>query len=340
MMTTTPRTATHASPDGGPVDFVTAAPVSGSLEVGWFPGRAGRRRPQDPLIQVHHYDEHTVVMRQSKSVSYEAPFLYLLFGNDRALLLDTGATEDPELFPLRETVDGLVADWLAAHPRSRPGTEPDTEYELVVAHSHGHNDHVAADGQFAGRPATTVVPWDAAAVYAFFGLDAEQPDLAAPFDLGGRVLELLASPGHHPAAITLHDPWTGILLTGDTVLPGRLFAFDAAAYRATLDRLVAFAGTRTVTHVLGCHIEMKRARGRDYPLGASYQPAERALPLTPADLTAVRDAVAAVGGRPGIHRFADFVLINEPRKRDLRRLMARARTHKALATARAALIGR
>lgn len=356
MTATTPRNATPATPDGGPVDFVSGAPAAGSLEVTWFPGRAGRRRPEDPLIQVHHYDEHTVVLRQSKSVHYEAPFLFLLFGNDRALLLDTGATEEPELFPLRGTVDGLIADWLAAHPRTRPGREPDQEpsqepgrspgqehgpaYELVVAHTHAHHDHVAADGQFAGRAATTVVPHDAEAVHAFFGLDPEQLGRTASFDLGGRVLEVLASPGHHPSAITLHDPWTGILLTGDTVLPGRLFAADAAAYRATLDRLVAFTGTHTVTHVLGCHVEMQRKAGRDYPLGATYQPAERVPQLTPAELTAMRDTVAAVGGRPGIHRFADFVLVNEPRKRDLRRLLVRARTRKALASARAALIRR
>lgn len=315
---------------------MSPATVPGSLAVTWFPGRAGRRQPEGPLIQVHHYDEHTVVLRQSKSISYEAPFLYLLFGAERALLLDTGATEEPDRFPLRETVDVLIAGWLAAHPRTR---HPHRDYALVVAHSHGHGDHVAADGQFADRPATTVVGRNADAVYAFFGLDAERLDGAVPFDLGNRTLEVVASPGHHPSAITLYDPWTAILLTGDTVLPGRLFAFDAAAYLATLDRLVAFAGNRKITHVLGCHVEMKRRPGRDYPIGATYQPRERAPELTPKDLTAMRDAVAAVGGRPGIHRFADFVLINEPRKRDLRRLLVRARTHQAWSKARAGLGG-
>jgi len=48
------------------------------------------------------------------------------------------------------------------------------------------------------------------------------PDRSVSFDLGGRVLEVLGSPGHHPAAITVYDPWTGVLLTGDTVYPGRL----------------------------------------------------------------------------------------------------------------------
>jgi len=32
----------------------------------------------------------------------------------------------------------------------------------------------------------------------------------------------LAAPGHHPAAVTYYDRYSGILLTGDTVYPGRL----------------------------------------------------------------------------------------------------------------------
>jgi hydroxyacylglutathione hydrolase len=74
------------------IDFVTCAPVAGSLDVTWNHGARSKRAAAGPPIQVHRYDGHTVILRQSKSVHYEAPFLYLLFGNDRALLLDTGAT--------------------------------------------------------------------------------------------------------------------------------------------------------------------------------------------------------------------------------------------------------
>lgn len=230
------------------VDFASGAPVTGSLDVEWNHGTPGRRGDREPKIQVHYYDEHTVILRQSKSVSYEAPFLYLLFGNDRALLLDTGATADPERFPLREKVDRLVSIWLAKYPREG--------YELVVAHTHGHGDHVAADGQFAGRAGTTVVAKDVDAVRSFFGFGDGWPDRTVSFDLGGRVLQVLGSPGHHRAAITVYDPWTAILLTGDTVYPGRLYVSDCAAFVATMNRMVAFAGTRPVTHVLGCHVEM------------------------------------------------------------------------------------
>jgi hydroxyacylglutathione hydrolase len=303
----------------GRIDFVTGAPAPAALNVQWIHGVPAGRRPSDPPIQVHHCDPHTVILRQSKSVNYEAPFLYLLFGNDRALLLDTGATADPVKFPLRATVDRLVAGWLAEHPRDA--------YQLVVAHTHGHNDHVAADAQFADRLATTVVGRELDQVQQHFGFTS-WPEQIVPFDLGGRVLEVTGSPGHHRAAITIYDPWTGFVLTGDTVLPGRLYAFDFPQFLASLDRMVALAGRRNVTHVLGCHIEMTTHPGRDYPLGATYQPHERALPMTVAQLENVRAAAASVAGQPGAHRFDDFIIYNQPGRRDQLNLTARGFLHK------------
>jgi hydroxyacylglutathione hydrolase len=298
----------------GQIDFAVGAPVAGSLDVTWIHGAPSRRAASDPPIQVHHYDEHTVILRQSKSVHYEAPFLYLLFGNDRVLLLDTGATADPVRFPLRDTVDELVAGWLARHPREN--------YELIVAHSHGHGDHVAGDRQFTGRPDTRVVDRDLEVVRAFFGL-ADWPAQIVRFDLGGRALEVTGSPGHHRAAVTIYDPWTGFLLTGDSVLPGRLYVDDHAAFLASIDRLVDFAGQKPVTHVMGCHVEMTSTPGRDFPLGASYQASERPLQLSVDRLTAVRDATASLAGRRGVYHFDDFIIYNEPRRSDQAKLMGR-----------------
>jgi glyoxylase-like metal-dependent hydrolase (beta-lactamase superfamily II) len=303
----------------GRIDFVTGAPTAGRMDVSWIHGAPAGRRNSDPPIQVHHYDEHTVILRQSKSVNYEAPFLYLLFGNDRALLLDTGATADPAKFPLRATVDQLIAEWLAQHPRDN--------YQLVVAHTHGHGDHVAGDAQFADRPGTTVVSRELDAVQQHFGITG-WPEQIVTFDLGGRVLDVTGSPGHHRAAITIYDRWAGFLLTGDTVLPGRLYAFEFPEFLASLDRMVALADSRVVTYVLGCHIEMTRQPGRDYPLGATYQPGERALEMTVAQLREVRAAARSVAGKQGVHRFDDFVIYNQPGRRDQLTLMARGLLHK------------
>jgi hydroxyacylglutathione hydrolase len=298
------------------VDFTAGAPVPGDLDVRWIHGSPRGSARSDPPFQAHAYDRHTYILRQSKDDSAEAPFLFLLFGNERALLLDTGAGRVPDgERPLRELIDQLVDGWLAEHPRA--------DYELVVAHTHGHGDHVAGDGQFADRPGTTVVGRELSAVQEFFGF-TRWPDQEVSLDLGGRRLEVTGSPGHHRAAITMYDPWTGFLLTGDTVLPGRIYAFDFPAYLASVDRLAELAQRREVTQVLGSHIEMTREAGRDYPLGCRYQPDEAPLPMTVAQLAAVRDAARAVAGRPGAHRFHDFLICNGPYRHYIVPLMLRS----------------
>lgn len=259
----------------------------------------------EPQTQVQAIDADTFVIRQSVKTNFEAPFLYLLFGDERAILLDTGATADPAVFPLRRTIDGLIEDWLGRHPHDG--------YHLVVAHTHGHGDHVAADGQFADRPDTTVVGKEPEAVRAFFGFDdARWPDQEVEFDLGGRVLRAIGAPGHQAAGVVFHDPATGFLLTGDTVYPGRIYVADYGELVATLNRLVAFCDAYEVTWVMGCHVEMTDRPRRDYPIGVTYQPREHVLPMTVAQLRALRDAVVRVCGRRGEYRFEDFIVFYDP----------------------------
>jgi hydroxyacylglutathione hydrolase len=269
------------------------------LGVEWIHGSVSAKHNSDPDIQVHWYDEHTVILRQNKAINYEAPFMFLLLGDTRAVLIDTGATASPEFFPLRTVVDGLMAQWLARHPRE--------DYRLVVLHSHAHHDHTAGDGQFAGRPGTTVVGAHLDTVSDFLGLttDLDQP---ARLDLGGRVLDCIASPGHHPAAVTYYDAHTGFLLTGDTVYPGRLYVEDWRAFVATIDRLIAFAESHPVTHVLGCHIEMSTTPGVDYPVRTTFQPDEPPLEMTVDHLRDIRRALAEIGARPGRHVYPEFVI--------------------------------
>ena len=52
------------------------------------------------------------------------------------------------------------------------------------------------------------------------------------------------------------------------------------SFVASLDRLVALARSRKVTVVMGCHIEMSRTPGRDYPIGSTWQPDEAPLPMS------------------------------------------------------------
>lgn len=297
------------------LDFTTNAPVDGDLEVRWIHGSPRGAPNADPAFHVHRYDPHTYVLRQSKTLTREAPFLYLLFGNDRALLLDTGAVKKTEGNPLRETIDSVIAGWLDDHPREG--------YELVVAHTHGHLDHVEGDGQFADRPTTTIVDPELSAVQEFFGF-TDWPNQIVQFDLGGRVLEMIGTPGHHRATLTIYDPWSGFLITADNVLPGRIYAFDVPTYLDSIERTVEFAATRRITHVMGCHIEMSRQPGRDYPVGCAYQPNEAPLQMTSGQLIALRDAARSVKDQRGAHTFDDFRIMNGPTRSYIVRLLGAA----------------
>lgn len=279
------------------LDFRDGFAEAGNLEVSWHAGWPSAKHDPAPEIQVHAYDPHTVILRQNKSVSHEAPFMFLLFGNSQALLLDTGATANPSYFPLRRTVDELIAAWLADNPRDG--------YGLTVAHTHGHDDHVAGDGQFADRPDTVVVGRSVDDVIEFYGLD-RWPDGAATLDLGGRVLDVLPGPGHHRSATVFYDRYTRLLFTGDSVYPGRLYVEDWPAFTATIDRLLDFCATRPVSHVLGCHIEMTTTPGKDYLFGSTYQPDEPPLQLTVDHLRALQDVLAKAGGNPGAPPFGEI----------------------------------
>lgn len=240
-------------------------------------------------------DRDTVQLRQPKSSHWEAPFLFLLFGRERALLIDTGATNDEQVFPLRATVDGLTDDWLRRNPVvfTRP-------YPLVVAHSHAHRDHIAGDPLLAARPATTVIGTTPAQVISFFGFRS-WPDETVPFELGRRTVDVIGGPGHEPSAVAFFDRATGILLTGDTVLPGHLYVRDRDQYRATIERLIRFreAPTAAVRELRGAHVEMSTTPGVVYPPGTLEQPDELPLALPPRILDRVLSALDELHGEPG-----------------------------------------
>lgn len=280
-----------AFPDGGAVP---------DLDVAWIHGSEAAKYNTDPDIQVHACDEHTYILRQNMAVSYEAPFMFLLFGRSRALLLDTGASTDPQFFPLRRTVDSVIDGWLGAHPH--PG-----DYGLLVAHTHSHTDHTAADGQFTGRPSTTVVGAKREAAWPYFGF-ADRPGLVAGLDLGGRVLDCFATPGHHEAAVTYYDRYSRILFTGDTVYPGRLYVFDWPAFVRSIDRMADWCAQRPVTYLLGCHIEMTTTPGEDYPVGWSYQPDEPPLQLTTDHLRQIQQTLRDHDLQPGRYVLPQMII--------------------------------
>jgi hydroxyacylglutathione hydrolase len=281
--------ATSGSPDDGGVpsggnttpgsDLGTAGGglTPGTLAVTWMHGQATCAQSADPELQVHAYNTTTYILRQDKCRTFEAPFVYLLIGTRSALLLDTGATNTP-------AIHDRVAQLVGARP-------------LVVAHSHAHGDHVASDGQFTGKPNTTVVPKTVAGVQAAFGIKTWPSDVGT-LDLGERVLDVVPIPGHEATHIAIYDRQTGLLLTGDTLYAGLLFVSDWTQYRASVARLRAFVATRTVSHVLGAHVEMTSTPTVNYAYGTTYQPAEHVLDLAATHLSELDTALTALGATP------------------------------------------
>jgi glyoxylase-like metal-dependent hydrolase (beta-lactamase superfamily II) len=254
--------------------------------------------------------EDTIVFRQPLCTNFEGPFLYLLLGHDKALLLDSGTSASNMAIPVLAEVDEY---------RRRHGLDG---YELVVAHTHSHGDHVGGDRYFAGRRHVTVVGHQPDEVAEFFGLDRQTtesveerrwPDTAARFDLGERVLDVLPLPGHDAAHILVYDPKERLLLTGDTLYPGRLYIDDWAQFRASAKRLSDFAASHDVRYVLGAHIELKRDRNpdgtaSDFEMGASAHPNEHTLVLAPDEPTKLWKLVEAQGETPRRQAHENFIL--------------------------------
>jgi hydroxyacylglutathione hydrolase len=256
--------------------------MPGSMDVHWDAGAKTCPVSESSPIQVHRYNAQTIVLREKLCATWEAPFMYLLIGNKRALLIDTGDIADPKLMPLQSLVMSLL-----------PG-ESAAKLPLLVAHSHGHLDHRAGDPQFEGVRGVDLVHSDLKHVREYFGF-TDWPNGSAPIDLGDRIVDVLPAPGHHPAQLVYYDRNTGLVFSGDFLLPGRLLVDDWNAYEASAQRVAAFLNDRPVSYVLGGHIE-KNLSGELLTWESNYHPDERALQLTKGDVQAMPAALNKFNG--------------------------------------------
>jgi glyoxylase-like metal-dependent hydrolase (beta-lactamase superfamily II) len=269
-------------------------PVPGSLDVHWNEGASDCKATAQAPLQVHTYEPQTFILRQSPCASFEANFLYLLVGSDKALLIDTGAVADSKEMPLAKTILELLPD------------KDHKKLPLLVAHTHRHLDHRGGDPQFASLPSVQIVPIDLEGVRAFFGF-TNWPNGIAHLDLGGRIVDVIPTPGHNETHVAFYDSRTGILFSGDFLMPGRLLIKDATAYRESALRVVEFLKTRPLTHILGGHIELNTA-GQAYRFGSHYHPNEHRLELAREDLTALPTAFENFNGFYARH--PNYILTN------------------------------
>jgi hydroxyacylglutathione hydrolase len=265
----------------------------GELPKAWITG--GPNCLEVPDWQIHEYNPSFYILRESGCINYEKPFLYLIFGGSKALLVDTGAGESDAA-----AVTGkLIAKWLKRAQRP--------SITLVVTHSHGHGDHIAGDKGFMGRPDTMFIPAQVEAVSKAFGIE-NWPEKNGAIDLGDRVVDVIPIPGHQAAAVAYYDRKTGILLTGDNLYPGRLYISDFAMYLASTKRLVDFTESRPVAHILGCHIEQSSTPFVDYPIGTTFQPHEHSLELGRAHLLELLDGLERMKDKPVKLGLRDFTI--------------------------------
>ena len=269
--------------------------IPGTMDVHWNEGSEDCIKNPQPPIQVHRYNAQTFILRQSLCATYEAPFVYLLIGKTKALLIDTGAVADAKTMPVAETVISLLENAGSKLP-------------LMVVHTHGHLDHRSGDDQFRGLPDVEVVPADLESVKSGLGI-AEWPNGFGQIDLGDRVIDVIPTPGHYSSHVAYYDRQTGLFFSGDFLLPGRLLIEDTDADLASARRVVEFVEQHPVTYVLGAHIELDES-GKTF-FGTRYHPNERPLQLTKQDLLALPGIVSGFNGfyaKRGV-----YVLMNQNR---------------------------
>ena len=259
----------------------------GSLDVHWEEGAADcKADPQSPL-QVHRYDPQTFILRENLCATFEAPFMYLLIGSSRALLIDTGDVEEASRMPLAQTVMHLI---------SRNGSTP---VPLLVVHTHRHKDHRAGDGQFANSSQVEVVGFEVESVRRYYRF-TDWPNGVAQIELGDRTVDVIPTPGHNETEVSFYDRNTALFFSGDFLMSGRLLIDDKNVDLTSANRVAAFVKDRPVSYVLGGHIEFN-SEGKAFPWKSHFHPNEHVLQLTKDDLLALPDAVSNFHGSSTQH---------------------------------------
>jgi hydroxyacylglutathione hydrolase len=261
--------------------------VPGSMDVHWNEGSANCAKDPQPPLQQHQYNSGTFILRENLCTTFEAPFMYLLVGSTKALLIDSGDIADPNVAPLAESVMHLL-----------PG-EGAAKLPLLVVHTHRHLDHRAGDVQFARFTNAQVVGFDIDSVRNFYKF-TDWPNGLAQIDLGDRTVDVIPTPGHNETEVSFYDRSTGLLFTGDFLMPARLLIDNTSADIASAERVATFVERHPISFVLGGHIEMNSA-GDLFPWESQYHPQEHVLQMAKDDALALPAAVHSFNGFYTVH---------------------------------------
>jgi glyoxylase-like metal-dependent hydrolase (beta-lactamase superfamily II) len=213
----------------------------------------------DPWFEVYRVAPQTFAIYEPHQA--EETISYLIVGTKQAVIFDTGM--------------GISSiDKVTRQLTTKP---------VVVLNSHTHNDHVGGNAEFMfvygmdtdfTRKNARGSRADAQAEIAPDQICGDLPKGFNPaayvtkpwkisrfihdgfkVNLGGRTVEVIATPGHTPDAIALIDRANGLLFTGDTYYPAPIWLYrpetDMDAYVTSAKRLAALAPE--VKMVLGAH---------------------------------------------------------------------------------------
>lgn len=284
-------------------NYQTAGPAPGSIRFKWISGSICAATNKDPRIQIITYNEDTYLLRENIAIHYDAPFTYLLMGNEGALLIDTGATPEAEYYPLRSTVDAILQRWSDLRGKQNvPLTVVLTSPEYL-SQNQGYQ-------QFLKRPNTKLVPLDLAGMKAFYGLTDSWPTGTGRIDLGGRVVTVIPTPGAHKDGVTFYDAYNGFLHTGHFLFPGRIMISNDKDYVESMGRLQAFAKQHPVKWVMGGQIDMKFLPGVEYMRLIRYKPDERVLQMGPSLIDDAMATASRLFGKAEVAVRPDFVMRN------------------------------
>ena len=278
-------------------------PAPGRLWFRWAHGSIVAAKNQDPRVQAMRYNEDTIALRENICVDWRGPFTYLLFGNRGALLIDTGATANPEWYPLRTTVDALMAQW--------QGNRHKPALPLTIGFTSAEN--AAQNGgreQFAQRTGTTIAPREPHAMQSFYGLEKMEGGGTGTLDLGGRIIDVLPTPGTHRDGLSFYDRYTQILFTGDLLFPGKIRIAHERDLVASLQRLQQWKAQHPVHCVMGGHIDMQFLPGKAYNRFATFKPYERELPLSPETIDEALACAEEIRGKRTVLARTAFLMSN------------------------------
>ncbi len=217
----------------------------------------------DDWFSITEIDNSTFAIGEPRY--WQRNYNYLLLGNERALLFDSG----PGVRNIVPVIESL------------------TKLPVTVMSSHPHYDHIGNNHRFSQIAWLDVEPITREVEDNIF-----QPDFVRGFtirtipafpitewwqadqmiDIGGRELTLYFVPGHEAASVAVHDKERKFLFTGDFIYPGWL---------------VAFAPTSDMNDYLASvQLLFKRTSGNETLYGAHSDP-QHPSPALP--FTALRD---------------------------------------------------